>query len=105
MEKLAAVDIGFHFGSRFGQGLGLGSLVSIILSNALVIAGVLMLILFIIGGIGIIAGAGQDNPEAAGKGKKAATSAVIGFIIIFASYWIVRIVEEVTGVDILAPGI
>ena len=53
----------------------------------------------------MIAGAGQDNPERAAKGKQAATSALIGFIIIFAAYWIIRLIEIITGVAfITAPG-
>jgi hypothetical protein len=52
----------------------------------------------------MIMGAGQDNPEAAAKGKQAATSAVIGFIIIFAAYWIIQIIETVTGLNILNFG-
>lgn len=104
MNKLA-VDIGSSFGSPFGQSKGIGDLVSVIVSNALVIAGVILLFFFIFGGISMIAGAGQDNPERAAKGKQAATSALIGFIIIFAAYWIIRLIEIITGVAfITAPG-
>lgn len=101
-----AVNIGSAFGSPIGQGdFGFAKLVSIILSNALVIAGIIMLFLMIGGGIGIISGAGKSNPEATARGRQAVTAAVIGFIIIFATYWIVRIAEIVTGVNILNPGI
>ncbi|MCK4588586.1 hypothetical protein KAT60_02095 [Candidatus Woesebacteria bacterium] len=104
MEKIAQIDIGKEFGSPFGKDYGLADLVSIILSNALVVAGIILLFLLIFGGISMIMGAGQDNPEAAAKGKQAATSAVIGFIIIFAAYWIIQIIETVTGLNILEPG-
>ncbi len=103
MNKIA-VDIGSKFGSPFGQEYGFADLVSIILSNTMVIAGIILLFLLIFGGISMIMGAGQDNPEAAAKGKQAATSAVIGFIIIFAAYWIIQIIETVTGLSILKPG-
>ena len=103
MEKIA-VDIGESFGSPFGQTYGLADLVSVILSNAIVVAGIILLFLLIFGGVSMIIGAGQDNPEAAGKGKQAATAAVIGFIIIFAAYWIIQIIETITGLDILKPG-
>jgi len=101
MDKLAQVNIGSTFGSRFGQDLGLSNLVSIILSNAMIIAGILMFVLILVGGFGIIMSAGSDNPEGAAKGKKAITAAVIGFIIIFASYWIIKIIETLTGLQIL----
>lgn len=102
MNKFVAVDIGSKFNSPFGKtGGGLGSLVSIILSNALIIAGVILLILLILGGFSIIMGAGQSDPQRVEQGKKAATAAIIGFIIIFAAYWIIQIVELVTGIQIL----
>ena len=103
MEKIA-VDIGESFGSPFGQTYGLADLVSVILSNAIVVAGIILLFLLIFGGISKIMGAGQDNPEQAAKGRQAATSAVIGFIIIFAAYWIIQIIETITGLNILKPG-
>jgi hypothetical protein len=96
-----AVDIGSKFNSPFGKTEGLGSLVSIILSNTLIIAGVILLILLILGGFSIIMGAGQSDPQRVEQGKKATTAAVIGFIIIFAAYWIIQIAELVTGVQIL----
>ena len=104
MNKIAQINIGSEFGSPIGQpGFGLADLVSIILSNAIIIAGIIVLFLFIGGGISIIAGAGQDNPERAARGKQAVTAAAIGFIIIFATYWIIQLIEIITGVDIFRP--
>lgn len=108
MEKIAQIDIGERF---LGEGhfltrlTGVGQLVSIILSNAMVVAGIIMLFLLIFGGISMIAGAGRDNPEQAAKGKQAATAALIGFIIIFAAYWIIQIIEKLTGLNILESGL
>lgn len=105
MDKIT-FSIGTAFNSPIGQGdFGVAKLVSIILSNAVVIAGIIMLFLMIGGGIGIIAGAGQGNPEAAARGRQAVTAAVIGFIIIFASFWIIQIIETLTGLNILNPGL
>lgn len=100
-----AVDIGENFNTSIGKTVGVADLISIILSNAIVIAGIIMLFLLVFGGIMMIASAGQDDPQKAAQGKKAVTAAVIGFIIIFASYWIVQIIEYLTGVPILRPGI
>jgi len=105
MSNLAQIDIGAQFGSKFGTELGIGDLVSIILSNALVLAGVILLFILVFGGIAMIAGAGNNNPEQAAKGKQAATSAVIGFIIVFAAYWIIQLIEILTGFSILRPNI
>lgn len=78
-----------------------GSLVSIIVNAAFVLAGIVLFFFFIFGGISIIAGAGKDNPEQAAKGKQAITSALLGFIVVFASYWIVQLIEVITGIVIL----
>jgi len=78
-----------------------GKLVSLIVSNAIVVAGVILLFLFVAGGIGMIAGAGSSNPEQMASGRKAITAAVIGFVIVFAAYWIVQLIQVLTGVKIL----
>lgn len=106
MNQLAQVKIGEKFlgtGHFLGGNdlEGVGKLTSIIISNSIVIAGIIVVFLFIAGGFGMIMGAGKDNPEQAEKGKKAITSAIIGFIIIFTAYWIVQIVGKITGVNIL----
>lgn len=104
MDKLA-FNIGDKFfgpGSHFLKEItGVGELASLLLSNALIIAGIIMLFLLVFGGFSMIAGAGQDNPERAAKGRQVATTAVIGFIIILAAYWIIQIIELLTGTDIL----
>ena len=104
MEKLAQVDIGkefFNEQKNLTELSDIGSLVSIIVQAAMVIAGLIFLFLLIVGGISIIAGAGNDNPEQTAKGKKAVTSAVIGFLVVFAAYWIVQLIQEFTGITIL----
>ncbi len=105
MNKLA-VDIGTSFGSPLGQTKTLGDLVSIVISAAFAIASILVVLLVIMGGIGIIAGAGSENPEQVAKGRQAITWAVIGFVIVFVAYWIIRVIELITGVNfITVPGI
>ena len=80
---------------------GVGTLVSIFVSNAIVIAGLILLFLLIFGGYSMIAGAGANNPQKIGQGKQAVTAAVIGFILVFIAYWIVRIVGTATGTNLL----
>jgi len=107
MNKLAQINIGEkllgkdHFLLRNNDLTGVGTLTSIIISNVLIIAGIVVLFFFIAGGIGMISGAGKDNPEKAEKSKKTITSAVIGFVVIFAAYWIVQIIGKITGIDLL----
>ena len=107
MDKLA-VNIGEKFGSPFGVdgGKSIGDLVSGLLSTAYVVAGVIVLFMFVFGGVSIIAGAGKDNPEKAAKGKQALTSAAVGFVIIFTSFWVIRLIETLTGNTFLTnPGL
>ena len=102
-------NIGDAFNSPFGKTTGgntLGDLVSLIIKSSLTIAGLLVLFLFIFAGFSIMMGAGSDNPEQSAKGKKAATSAVIGFVIIITAYLIIRIIEVMTGSNFITqPGI
>lgn len=109
MDKLGIRIDEKIFKSRFGQegssGRGFADLVSIVLSNAIVIAGIILLFLLVFGGISMIVGAGQSNPEKTAQGKKAATSAIVGFAIIFTTYWIIEIVGKIAGFNILNPPI
>lgn len=82
-----------------------GALISIILKNVYIAAGVMLFGLLIFGGISIILGAGGGDPKKAGQGKNAVVTALAGFLIIFASYWIIQIISFITGVDILNPNL
>jgi hypothetical protein len=103
MNKIAQVQIGSIFNSPWGRGRGFADFVSVILFNAIIIASIILLFLLVFGGISMIIGAGQSNPESTAKGKKAVTSALIGFLIIFTAYWIVQIVERIAGFSITNP--
>jgi len=43
----------------------------------------------------------SNNPDKAADGNKIVTSAIIGLVVLFASYWIIQIIQVITGVDIL----
>jgi hypothetical protein len=104
MDKIAQVNIGEKFlgeGSKLTDIGGIGSLVSTVVGAAIAIAATIFLFLLVFGGIGIMAGAGSQNPEQVEKGKKAVSAALIGFVIVFAAYWIVQLIEVITGVAIL----
>jgi hypothetical protein len=102
VNKLA-FDIGEAFFGESGHFLteltGIGMLVSVFVSNAIVVAGIVLLFLLIFGGIGMMAGAGGKNPQKLAQGRQAVTAAVIGFIIIITAYWIVWIIGRTMGFD------
>lgn len=94
----------FNIGEAlFGRHTGLttsttlSDFVSNVLPNIYILASVILFFFLIGGGLMFIVSAGQENPEGAAKGKQAVTAALIGFLIIFASYWIMQIVQKVTG--------
>lgn len=101
MNLIADVNIGQELGSVYGRGKGLNDLVSVVLRNSIVIAGVILLFLLIFGGISIMASAGSSNKEGTARGKKAVTSALIGFLIIFVAYWIIQLLGFLTGLNLL----
>lgn len=72
-----------------------------LVKNAFVVSGILLFVFLIFGGITFIMNAGSGDKEGMEKGKNALTSAILGFSIIFAAYWLVKIVEFITGIDIL----
>lgn len=103
MDKLA-FSIGETFFSGTGSAVysdiaGIGGIFSLFLKIAFVLAGLVLLFFFILGGIGMISSAGQSNPQKAEQSKKTITSAIIGFVIVFTSYWIVKLIGQLIGID------
>ena len=107
-KLLAQVDIGQETKiNPTPQGIGdppqfqtIGGLISTILPNIYVAAGLILLFFLIFGGVMVILGAGKGESQQAEQGKKIVTRTIIGFLIIFLSYWIIQIVEIVTGIPI-----
>ncbi len=104
------VNIGEQFKFLGGKGIAeifpnLGTLVNILLPNVYVLAGIFLFILLLFGGFGIIMGSSSGNPEQTARGGKAVGAALIGFLIIFLSYWIIKIIEVITGINIFESGL
>jgi hypothetical protein len=109
-ELLAIVYIGNEWILRNGQPIGTatqfrtpGALITIILKNVFMLAGVLLLVMIILGGVSYISGAGNNDPKKTAAAKQTMTNAIIGFLIIFTSYWIIKIIETITGLKIISP--
>lgn len=63
------------------------------------LAGLILFGMIVAGGIEMMLGAaGKKSIE---NGKNRVTAAIIGFILLFSSYWLVQIVELILGIDIL----
>lgn len=101
-----AVDIGETLNLGGGKTIGsvteyatLFPILSIILKNIYVIAAIILFIMIFIGGLGMIINAG--NAEKQKQSSKTLGSAVLGFVIMFLSYWLIKIIEIITGVEII----
>ena len=101
-----AVDIGAETPLGGNNGslnsyTSISQLLNPLIKNSLTLAGIIFLALILIGGIGMIAGAGNGDQKKAEQSKKTLTSAITGFIIVFAAYLIIQAIETFTGVPIL----
>lgn len=84
---------------KFGANSSIGDIISQLLPYIFVIAGLMLFIFLIIGGFGLLTSGGNPDKMKAAQGK--ITSAIIGFVIIFISYWLMRILEIIFGISIL----
>jgi len=87
-------------GTPYTSQEGLFAILSVIVKNVFVIAGIVLFILIIVGGLGMILNAG--NAEKQQKSNNVLGSAVTGFVIMIISYWIIKIIEVITGVEIIS---
>jgi hypothetical protein len=76
----------------------IGSVISAALPYVYVFAGLIMLIMLITGGITLMTSAGDPGKTKSGMGK--IQGGIVGFLIIFISYFVVQIVQVVLGVKI-----
>ncbi|OIP87269.1 hypothetical protein CO009_00055 [Candidatus Shapirobacteria bacterium CG_4_8_14_3_um_filter_35_11] len=78
---------------------GVGQIISAILPFIYVAAGLLLLVTLIMGGITLMTAAGDANKMKQGYGQL--TAGLIGFIIIFVSFFIAQILQIALGIKFL----
>lgn len=71
-------------------------LVNLIVKNIFVIGGVIIFILIFYAGFKFI----QDTSKGKEEAQKILTAALIGAITMFSAYWIVQIIQVLTGVNV-----
>ena len=79
--------------------LNLGDIISALLPYVFVLAGLILFGFLIFGGFELLTSAGNPDKVKSAQGK--ITNAIVGFIIIFLSYWIVQILGVIFGISIL----
>lgn len=88
----------FPVGSLPGNAeLSLGMIISELLKYLFVFAGLALLAYLIMGGYSLMTSGG--DPKKVEAAKSNITNAILGFLIIFAAYWITQIVAMVFGLD------
>jgi hypothetical protein len=90
----AMAEMGFNFTYST-----LGDIISAFLPYLFVLAGLILFAFLIWAGFEFLTSAGDPEKVKAAQGKL--TSAIVGFIIIFAAYWIAQILQIIFGVGIL----
>ena len=101
------VDIGPA--TQIGDGKSVDSysnfsqIINLVLKNSITIAGIIFIALLIFGGITFIISAGSGDSKKAEQGKKTITSSLIGFAIVVFAYLIIKIIQNITGLNILSP--
>ena len=98
MQVLAVAfpNITDPLGEKFSD---IGDIINALVPYIFALAGLALLLILILGGFELMTSAGDPKKMESAKGK--ITNAIVGFIIIFISYWIVQILEIVFGVEIL----
>jgi hypothetical protein len=88
----------FNFNGQNGL-TAIGSIISEAMPYVIVIVGLLLFFYLLYGAFTWLSSMG--NPSGISAGSTIMTRALIGFTIIFASYWIVQIIEIIWGLDLI----
>lgn len=78
-------------------GQTIGEIISKTMDYIFPLVGIILLLFLASGGFDLMTSAGDAKKMEAGKEKL--TSAIVGFIIVFAAYWIYRIIRFMFGID------
>ncbi len=99
MKIQAAVNLPKYTGTEFKfSGLNLGNVVSRAINYAIIIAGIGLFGFLISGGFDLLTSGG--NPEGIKKGSNKIVYALVGFIIVLSTYFILQIAELLFGIKI-----
>lgn len=75
----------------------IGDIISLLIKYLFPIAGLLLLLYLLYGGYQFMLSRG--DPKAIEQAKGIITTALIGFIIVFVSYWLVQLVAQILGLQ------
>ena len=97
--NIYAVELPDYPGNfKFGAGSSLGEVFSSFLNYAIVLAGMALFAFLILGGFDLLTSGGSQ--EGIQKGTNKIVYALVGFIIILGTYFILQIVELLFGIKV-----
>lgn len=76
-----------------------GGIITRVLRYAFPIAGMILFVMIVIGGFQMVASA--TSSKSIETGKQRISNAVVGFLLLFVSYWIVQVLQVVFGFKLL----
>lgn len=82
-----------------GEASQVGNIIDLVLPYVFIIAGLILLFFLIAGGFQLMTSPGDEKAVASAKAKIA--NALIGFLLLFVSYWIVQIIQTILGFQVL----
>ena len=97
-EFLSQVDPLMRTG-KFYQLQTPGDVLNMLVPFLFVFAGMILFVMLLWGGFEMLSSAA--TPDSKNAGQQRITAAIIGFVLLFVSYWIAQIVQFITGVNIL----
>ena len=80
-------------------GLQIGTIITELYSYIFWVTGILLLVYLLAGGFQLMFAAGEPKKVQGAWGK--ITNAVIGFVIIFISYWVTKLIGQIFKIDII----
>ncbi len=75
-----------------------GAIITTALPVLISLGGLILFVMLVWGGVEIMLGAAST--KSVESGKKRITTAVIGFLLLFASYWIGQLIQFIFGINI-----
>jgi len=95
--RIAGEEICGPISSAPGEEINIAWIINKLISLVFPLSGVLLFFFLVLGGYDFLMSAG--NPEKIKSGQAKMTAAVIGFILLVASYLIVRLVAMIFGLE------
>jgi len=107
MTNLLAINIkNYYFNTTHANAAKIGNspgdLISILIPNAILVAGLIFLFMILFAGFKMVVGAGKDqNAQDAAKAKNALTWSVVGFLIVVLGYFILQLIGAMLGINFI----